>query len=312
MTNQDLILAAVFMAVLLLVYTILNVVFRGRDVSRNIARVQTDRRALKDAEIDEYLGSETDNIQYYFEVMNNEGKDSLRMRLIRAGYFNRSALTYFNLIRIGVAIVFFVAAVLATTVFVPGTSTVSAMVLGMIVSGVVFIFASFMLDNRGKKKEIEYRKMFPDFMDLLIVCVDAGLSFEAAIDRTAREFLATNPDFGTHLGIISLEIRAGRPSYEALTNFGNRTNIEEAKSLATLFRQSEELGSSVSKTLRTFSTEMRQMRIIRAEEKANSLPVRMIFPIGLFMFPVNLIIVLVPVLVTIIKIFTDLQPAGSI
>ncbi|MBT8456339.1 MAG: type II secretion system F family protein, partial [Alphaproteobacteria bacterium] len=85
-----------------------------------------------------------------------------------------------------------------------------------------------------------------------------------------------------------------------------------AKSLAILFRQSEELGSSVSKTLRTFSTEMRQMRIIRAEEKANSLPVRMIFPIGLFMFPVNLIIVLVPVLVTIIKIFTDLQPAGSI
>lgn len=307
--SSDTVLIAVFGAVLLAVFTILNMFFRGRDVSRNIASVQASRRSIDSQEINDILGSETDYIQYYFEVQNSDSADSLRNRLIRAGYFNRSALMYYNLIRIGVGFVFFVITFLLVSWLAPGASAAAAFMSAMIVAGLMFILCSFMLDDRGKKKEIQYRKMFPDFMDLLIVCVDAGLSFEAAIDRVSREFLQTNPDFGTHLGIIGLEIRAGRPVHHALSNFADRTKVEEAKSLATLFRQSEELGASVSKTLRTYSREMRQMRIIRAEEKANSLPVRMIFPIGLFMFPVNLIIVLVPVLVTIVRMFIAMSPS---
>jgi len=141
-----------------------------------------------------------------------------------------------------------------------------------------------------------------------LVCIDAGLSINAAIDRVTREFLQTTPDFGVQLSIISLEVRAGLPLHEAVSNFSRRIDLEEARILSVLFRQSEELGSSVANTLRSFSKEMRQLRIIRAEEKANSLPVKMLFPMALFIFPVNLIIVLVPILMIIMAMLTQLTP----
>jgi len=136
------------------------------------------------------------------------------------------------------------------------------------------------------------------------------MSIEAAIDRVAHEFLATKPSFGQHLAIISLEVRAGRPMHEALNNFADRIHLEEARTLSVLFRQSLELGSSVIKTLRVFSKEMRQKRLIMAEEKANALPVKMLFPMAGFLFPVNLIIVLVPIMMQIIELFSTMSPAG--
>nr|WP_235971397.1 type II secretion system F family protein [Palleronia pontilimi] len=146
-------------------------------------------------------------------------------------------------------------------------------------------------------------------MDLLLVCVDAGLSINAAIDRVTREFLQTVPDFGVQLSFVNLEMRAGRSLHEALSNFAERVRVEEARTLAVLFRQSHELGSDVSRTLRSFAAEMRQMRIIKAEEKANQLPIKMLFPMAFFMFPVSLIIVVVPIMMTIIKLFLQMAPA---
>jgi tight adherence protein C len=308
MTNE-MILFAVFLAVLMLVFTILNSISRRREIARNVDALAGDDAERRDIEkINQYLGTESEYIRYYFEVLQNDSKDSVRSRLIRAGYFNRSAIMYFNLIRTGIAVVFFVLAFFATVTLAPATSNAAAFLIAMVAALLAFVIMSYMLEKRGVAKETAYRKLFPDFMDLLIVCVDAGLSIESAIDRVTREFLLTNPDFGTHLGIIELEVRAGRPMHEALANFGNRINLDEAKSLAVLFRQSEELGSSVSKTLRTFSSEMRTLRIIRAEEKANALPIKMLFPLAAFLFPVNLVIVLVPILITIVQMFQTLQP----
>ena len=100
-------------------------------------------------------------------------------------------------------------------------------------------------------------------------------------------------------------MRAGRPLHEALTNFAFRVRLEEARTLSTLFRQSQELGASVVRTLRTYSKEMRQMRLLRAEEKANALPIKMLFPMAAFLFPVNLIIVIVPILWTFLASFKN-------
>lgn len=304
------ILVAVFLAVLLVAFTIVNSMANRRQVARNVERAAEQRSAAKSDKLNDMLGSESDYIQNYFEVMSEGNKESVKARLIRAGYFNRSALTYFNLVRMAAAFVAFVAAFLITLIVVPGASNAAGFLLAMIAAALAFFMCSMFLERMGKNNEIKYRKLFPDFMDLLIVCVDAGLSIEAAVDRVAREFLLTNPDFGTHLAILGLEVRAGRPMHEALANLATRINVEEARQLAVLFRQSEELGSSVSKALRTFSTEMRQMRIIRAEEKANALPVKMLFPLAAFLFPVNLVIVLVPILITIVQMFQSMSPPG--
>jgi tight adherence protein C len=147
-------------------------------------------------------------------------------------------------------------------------------------------------------------------MGMLIVCVDAGLSIEAAADPVAREFMVIRPDFGIHLSTMMLEVRGERRLRDTLANLADRLRVEEVKSLAVLFRQSEELGSSVTKSLRVYSRQMRQMRVLRAEEKANSLPIKMLFPLAAFLFPMSLIIVLVPIVMRVVSMLVVLAPAA--
>ncbi|WP_373049981.1 type II secretion system F family protein [Thalassovita aquimarina] len=303
--NENLILLAVFTAVLLAAFSTISALVQRRDVQRNIEG--TKRRVGADKN-NELLATGNEKLRYYLDVVANEGPNSVRMRLVRAGFYDKSALLRFNLIRFtSVATVF---AVVQTGLprLVPSLSGNLILVLSLCLAGITFIACSFVLEKMGDKRLREYRKIFPDLLDLLLVCVDSGLSIDAAFDRVTREFLNTVPDFGMQLSIVNLEIRAGRPMHEALYNLSERIAVEEARNLAVLFRQSEELGSSVAKTLRTFANEMRQMRIIQAEEKANTLPVRMLFPMAFFMFPVSLIIVLVPIMISLVSLLQQMAP----
>jgi len=315
--EQPIILAVVFFAALTLAYGVINALQSRRDMRRRSDIIGRDgaRGArssdISNEDVERVLGSENEYIRNYLDVLRKEKPDSLRMRLIRAGYFSKSALVIFNLIRIAAGAISFAAGYIVVQFLYPETSGEITAIFAALVAGVAFILVAAVLDRMGTKRETHYRKLFPDFMDLLIVCVDAGLSIEAALDRVAREYLLTQRDFGIHLAIITLEVRAGRAMHEAIRNFAERINLEEARSLAILFRQSEELGSSVRQTLRVFSREMRQLRITRAEEKANSLAVKMIFPLALFFFPVNLIIVLVPVIMSILDLFFSLNPGAA-
>jgi tight adherence protein C len=306
--NQTLILISLFVAVLLVTFAVSNFLVRRAEISRNIGSTRA-RRSETDAEIDRILGSENEEIRYYLDVVKNQPVNSLPMRLVQAGYFSKNAVLKFNILRSFVAAAVFSAVQFGTGVAFERLSTAIILILAMIAAGFAFIACSIVLENIGKRRSREFKKMFPDFMDLLLVCVDSGLGIEAAIERVTREFLLTTRDFGVQLSIINLEIRAGRPLHEALHNFSKRIALDEARTLAVLFKQSQELGASVGKTLRVFAREMRQLRIIRAEEKANALPVKMLFPMALFMFPVNLIIVLVPILMIILKMMAGLTPS---
>lgn len=304
---EILLLAAIFLSVLILVFTLLSLAERRRTISANFDRIKQDERTSR---IDEVFGSDNEDISYYFEVQRKYAATSLPMRLISAGNFSKHGPRSFNLMRIAAAFAAFVLTWMAVVRFSDTASSRAALVMAAVVSGVVFIAVNYALDRRVKAAEVRYRRLFPDFMDLLIVCVDSGLSIESAIDRVAREFIIPKPDFGKHLAIITLEVRAGRPLHEALQNFAERIRLDEARSLATLFRQSQELGSGVVKTLRVFSTEMRQLRLVRAEEMANALPVKMLFPMAAFLFPVNLVLVLVPIMIVILNMLVSIRPGG--
>lgn len=308
-----LILLTVFLIVLLVAYPILNHIARRREVTENLATSmpQSYRKltGLEEAKIREIIGTDNKYVSHYFDVTKTMGINSIEFRLIRAGYFSPTAPKTFQRVRYVVAVVVFILVGFYSARIFETVTPALGFAFAAMASGVSFILVNAVLDRMGINRQTEYRKLFPDFMDLLIVCVDAGLSIEAAVDRVMREFLQTNKDFGTHLAIISLEVRAGRPLREALSNFAERINVEEARSLAILFKQSEELGSSITKTLRTYSAEMRQQRMIRAEEKANSLPIKMLFPLALFMFPTNLIIVIVPIGISVVKMFIGLTPS---
>ena len=141
--------------------------------------------------------------------------------------------------------------------------------LFVMVAGLVgYLTPSLWLDKRVKAKKAEHQAGFPDFMDLLVVCADAGLAMEASLDRVGRELGEAYPSLAANIHMATLEIRAGRTLSEALDHLGDRLGLDEARSFATLIQQSDELGSSISDALRVYSEDMRHKRMSRAEEKA--------------------------------------------
>ncbi|MCA0043927.1 type II secretion system F family protein [Celeribacter litoreus] len=307
MLTETTVLILIFVAVLLSVFVIADRLLGRRDVAKRIERASEQKHDREDL-IDKNLGSGNESIRYYLDVVKNEPANSLRMRLVQAGYFSPKALRIFNLIRLLVSLGVIAVSYIAFSVTLVGAGSFAHLVISLALGGMFFVLCSYVLERKAKKRQREFGKLFPDFMDLLLVCVDAGLGIDSALDRVTREFLVTTPDFGVQLSIVNLETRAGRPLDQALMNFAKRINVEEARTLAVLFKQSQELGASISHTLRVFSSEMREQRLIRAEEKANALPVKMLMPMALFMFPVNLVIVLVPILMTIMKMMVGLAP----
>jgi tight adherence protein C len=160
-----------------------------------------------------------------------------------------------------------------------------------------YIAPSMYIDRRIKARQAEHQSGFPDFMDLLVVCADAGLSMEASLDRVGRELGDSYPSLTANIHMANLEIRAGRTMSEALEHFGDRLGVEEARSFATLIQQSAELGSSITEALRVYSDDMRHKRLSRAEEKAYSLPAKLAVPMMVCIFPVLFVVILLPVIV---------------
>lgn len=305
----------VFLAVLIFSAVTSELVFRRRAVgvrlSETTAKAGGDDLQLGDSTLGDLGEAENRLIRRYFEITRrDQNANSTQNRLIRAGYFGARAVTVFQVVRALLCGVVMVAAAWALDRFAPQMSRLAILLVAMIATGATFVLVNIYIDRRGDAKEREYRRLFPDFMDMLIVCLDAGMSIEAAANRVAREFVQKRQDFGLHLSIMMLEVRGGRRLREALTNLATRLRIDEARALAVLFRQSEELGTSVTLTLRVYSKEMRDLRLVRAEEKANALPIKMLLPLGAFLFPVSLIIVLVPIVLRVIGILTGLKPGG--
>jgi tight adherence protein C len=140
-------------------------------------------------------------------------------------------------------------------------------------------------------------------MDLMLACVEAGLSLDAAVQRVGEELELRHPVIAGHMRTLSLELRAGKARKTAWRAFADRMGIEEAGSLATMLRQAEEMGTSLGQTLRVFSADMRQRRILHAEEKAMALPAKLTLPLIFFVFPVLLGVLTLPAVVMLGEVF---------
>jgi tight adherence protein C len=220
----------------------------------------------------------------------------LRRRLMQAGIYDVHGAAYFFMARIGVAVGLAAAAFFGLPMF--GFSGKSSVWLFVIFAGVLgYLVPSFYLDRRIAARRLEHQAGFPDFMDLLVVCADAGLSMEASLDRVGRELGEAYPSLAANIHMANLEIRAGRTMTEALEHLGDRLGLDEARSFATLIQQSDELGSSIGDALRVYSDDMRHKRLSRAEEKAYSLPAKLAVPMMLFIFPTLFVAILCPVIV---------------
>jgi tight adherence protein C len=220
----------------------------------------------------------------------------LRRRLIQAGIFDARAVAYFFAARTALAVGLSAAAFIVLPMLVELKTAV--LWLSVMIGGIIgYIGPSFYLDKRIARNRNEHQTGFPDFMDLLVVCADSGLSMEAALERVGRELGDTFPSLCANIHMTNLEIRAGRAMTDALEHFGDRLGLEEARAFATLIQQSAELGSSITEALRVYSDDMRHKRLSRAEEKAYSLPARLSLPMMICIFPTIFVVILLPVVV---------------
>jgi tight adherence protein C len=291
----------IFLATGMLAFAVM-VGMRARDaVRRRAARVSTadeapgGRRALRSSGV----RAAQKLIEYankHYSSVDNKDIKVLRQRLMRAGIYDPRGPAIFFLTRIVGAIALAFAAFLVLPMLgYAGKSSMWIMVMTAALGG--YLAPSFYLDRMINQKRLEHQSGFPDFMDLLVVCADAGLSMEAALDRVARELSDAFPSLAANIHMANLEIRAGRTMTEALEHLSERLGLEEARSFATLIQQSDELGSSIGDALRVYSDDMRHKRLSRAEEKAYSLPAKLSVPMMVCIFPTLFIVILLPVIV---------------
>jgi tight adherence protein C len=299
--NSTMVAVLVFLAAGTLAFSVMAVVRVQGSVKRRaatIGRVGDDTSAGNSRSLRHSSLKAAQRVIDYTTRHYNSGATEetkvLRRRMIMAGIYDEGAVAYFFLGRTVLA----VALAALAYFFLPMEDGTSHRWLFIGVAGLAgYLGPSLYIDSRIKTRKQEHQSGFPDFMDLLVVCADAGLSMEASLDRVGRELGVSYPSLTANIHMACLEIRAGRTMSEALEHLGDRLGIEEARSFATLIQQSAELGSSITDALRVYSDDMRHKRLSRAEEKAYALPAKLTVPMMICIFPVLFVVILLPVFV---------------
>jgi tight adherence protein C len=240
-------------------------------------------------------------LEKYF-VDQKEGSDSnLRIRLQQAGIMGTNAVRNYFLIRTLLA----VAAPAIFLFILPSLGAdmpvkkIMIITVGLGLAGLYLpgIWVSSKVDTRHRM----IMEAFPDALDMMVVCVEAGLGLDAAFTRVGTQIAPAHPLLAGELGLVALELRAGKSREDALRNFAKRVGLREISSFVTLLLQSDALGTSVARTLRVHAEEMRASRMLRAEEMAHKLPVKLTIPLVTCILPAMMAVVLLPGMISIIR-----------
>jgi tight adherence protein C len=227
----------------------------------------------------------------------------LRSQLMQAGFYNREA----PVIYLGARAVALVVATLGVLMLVPliagGKGGMGGIAIASAMAGAAIMGPDQVLKIRRTKREREYSDGFPDLLDLLVASVEAGLSLDAAVSRVTEELARRYPHLTVHLRFLVLELRAGKSRKDAWAAFADRLGIDDARQLATMLRQAEEMGTSLGETLTVFSQDMRSKRMLRAEEKALALSAKLTLPLILFIFPCLLGALMLPAVARLMHVF---------
>jgi tight adherence protein C len=218
-------------------------------------------------------------------------------RLTRAGYRNESAVRVFYGYKV------FVPLALAAIALVSGLAKLSPFFVYACCLGLGFLLPDFWLGRKIKTRQKKMERGLPDVLDLLIICIEAGLSLDQATARTAEELKKAQPELCDEFGILVLEQRAGRARSEAWKHLSERTGVDSIRNLVSVLVQSEQFGTSVAKTLRVHSDTMRAKRIQQIEEMAAKTSVKLVFPLVFFIFPALFLVTLGPAVILMMESF---------
>jgi tight adherence protein C len=221
----------------------------------------------------------------------------IQARLILAGYRKDSHVNIFY----------------GAKVLVPLALTILAIVTGIYQQGMFFAFGlslglgflipDFWLGSRIAARQLKVKRGLPEALDLMVICIEAGLGVDQAVMRVAEELNLTQPVIAEELNLVNLEQRAGRSRADAWRHMAQRTDVDSVRSLTSLLIQTDQFGTSIAKTLRTHSDTLRTQRRQQAEEQAAKTAVKLVFPLVFFIFPSLFVVVLGPSLIVMMEGF---------
>ena len=227
----------------------------------------------------------------------------IKLKFLRAGLRGKNVPTIFLGIKLVLAVALPSSFLLIVVLFFPSMQT-SHIFLGMwflVMAGL--ILPNMWIGRKARKRKEKLVRAFPDALDLLVVCVEAGMGLDAAFRRVGEEIELSHPELSHELNWLNLELRAGKSRQIALKNLAARTDIDDVSSLVTMLIQTDRFGTSVSKALKVYADSFRTARFQKAEELAATLGTKMIFPLAICLFPVFFIIGLGPVVLQLYRVF---------
>jgi tight adherence protein C len=241
----------------------------------------------------------------YVLPQNEIERNRVTEKLVHAGYRAPNALQSYYAIKVVLAVVL-PGIVLLVSRWMPNLTMrtelfymLGASTLGLLVPGVV-------LDKLVQKRMKALRNGFPDALDMLVVCVEAGLGMAQGIQRVADELIVSHPELAQELALVNAEIRAGVDRVAALKNLAHRTGLDDIKGLVSLLVQTLRFGTGVAESLRVYSAEFRDKRMQRAEEQAAKMATKMMFPLIVFLFPGFFVVAVGPAVIGLMSVFKDL------
>ena len=234
----------------------------------------------------------------------------LRRDLMAAGYRSENALFYYQAGRV-ISIVVLVGLAMIFRGYITSNG-ILAIVIPVAAGFLGFFGPSLYLDNLVANRHDRLRMSLPDALDLMVVSVEAGLGLDQAIQYVAKELINTHPDISEELQLVNLEIRAGKRRVEALRNLSERAGEAELRKLVAILVQTERFGTSIADSLRTHSDFMRVRRRQEAEERANKVGVKLVFPIFFFILPSMLVVSAGPGLLQVFKYLFPLMKGANV
>jgi tight adherence protein C len=236
---------------------------------------------------------------------DEEDRTRLQTRLIQAGYYGQQAMVYF----LGVKMILIVApALLGLAAGLLGFLPVrNGLIFGALLGIFGLIGPSFWLDRRKAKRQLQFRRALPDALDVLVICVEGGLSLAGSVRRVASELQTAHPPLAAELNIVQRELNLGLTIGEALHRFAERCDLDEVRTLASVTAQAERYGASLARALRIHAETLRSKRLLHAEEMAQKAAVKILFPTIFFIFPGIFIVVLGPAVIQLVAMFAQMR-----
>ena len=309
-------LIALFAVVVFLAFVGLNALAQRRTVRAGLKEIgttetqETSTASLRARERETAWSQLAQMIESSGLNLTDTKDQRLREKMVQAGYTSPSAPRIFTLVRL--LLIFLLPGIYLLIVLTrpepPGFLTIY--IIGSILGLMGLYLPNLFITAKADRRREQIVNGFPDCLDLMLVCIEAGLGIEAAMDRVGREMVRSHPLVSKLIQVTVLQLRAGATREEAFRKLADMASVDEIRSFSTLLIQSDKLGTSIAGTLRTYAAEMREKRRMRAEEKAHRLPVLISIPLVVFMLPTMIGVMMLPASIRMVREIFPMMVGG--